>query len=71
MKSGRRNRKRAKQQPLRPPTASVRLCYLALAFWGEFRLQNEEQEELDRKANRFSKKCKRFWALRSLTNPMK
>jgi hypothetical protein len=63
MKSGRRNRKRAKQQPLRPPTASVRLSYLALAFWGEFQPQNEEQEELDRKANRFWKKMQKFFGL--------
>jgi phage terminase small subunit len=63
MKYSRKNRKRAKQT-LRPPIPPVRLCYLAVAFWREFRLQNQEQEELDRKANRYWDRVRKFLGLK-------
>ncbi len=59
MKSGRKNRRRAKQ-PLRPPSASLRLCHLALAFWRTYQPETEEEEELKRKANRFWKKMQKY-----------
>ncbi len=58
MKYSRKNRKRAKQT-LRPPILPVRLCYLAVAFWREFRPQ-----KLDRKANRYWDRVRKFLGLK-------
>jgi hypothetical protein len=42
----------------------VRLCHWAPAFWRTYEPETEEQEELERKANRFWKRIQKYLGIK-------